>query len=69
MTRPQQEATRALLHAEKDWLKAYGWFECSPGRMTHRNAPKFKDSYTLRDAIAFTRGDPLRYGVQNMSPA
>jgi len=69
MTRPQQEVTRALLHAEREWLKAYGWFESSPGRFTHRSAPKLKDSHTIRDAIAFTRGDPLRYGSMNMSPA
>lgn len=69
MTRLQQEAARALLHAEREWLKAYGWFECSPGRMTHRKAPKLKDSYVLRDAIAFTRGDPLRYGTESKLPA
>lgn len=66
MTRPQQEATRALLHAEHEWLKAYGWFQVAPGRWTHRSAPKLKDSYTARDALAFTRGDPLRYGSESL---
>lgn len=69
MTRPQQEATRNLNHAEKEWLKAYGWFEVAPGRFTHRSAPKLKDSYTQRDALAFTRGDPLRYGAEKLGPA
>jgi len=62
MTRPQQDATRALIHAEKEWLRSYGWTEVSPGRFAHKSAPKIADSIGMRDAIAFTRADPLKYG-------
>lgn len=63
MTSPQQSATRALLHAEKEWLKAYGWREVAPGRWSHKSAPKTAANIGMRDAIAFTRSDPLRYGA------
>jgi len=69
MTRPQQDATRALLHAEKAWLQAYGWSEVMPGRWAHKSVPiatvparASGTQVTLRDAIAFTRADPLKYG-------
>jgi hypothetical protein len=62
MTRSQQETTRALLHAKKEWLKSYGWKEVSPGRWAHKSAPKVAESVTIRDAIAFTEANPLGYG-------
>lgn len=65
MTRPQQEATRALLHAEYEWLKAYGWERVLPGsRVKHRQAPDTQADYSVRDALAMTRADLLRYGVE-----
>lgn len=63
MTTSQQSATRALLAAEKAWLKAYGWSEVMPGRWTHKSAPNVAAAISLRDAIAFTRSDPLKYGT------
>lgn len=61
MTRAQHEATRALAHAEKEWLQSYGWYELC-GRYTHPKAPDTRPDYSLRDAVAMTRADLLRYG-------
>lgn len=62
MTRAQQEATRALTHAEYEWLKAYGWERVLPGgRVKHKFAPTTRPDYSVRDAIAMTRAEPLRF--------
>lgn len=62
MTRTQHEASRALARAEYNWLAAYGWTRQTPGsRVRHRSAPPECEAYSVRDAMALTRADPLRY--------
>jgi hypothetical protein len=60
-----QDTERALQLAESNWLQARGWrpvHGTGPAqRYTHPAAPKAKEDYTRRDALAITRGDPLRY--------
>ncbi len=71
MTHEEQETERALLRAEHDWLKARGW-TLSAGhgtsfayqieqRFSHPAAPKTPATYTRRDAVTMTRGEPLKY--------
>lgn len=63
MTRLQQETTRSLLASEFAWLESYGWLRVLPGcRVSHPKAPTLKADYSVRDAVAFTRAEPLRYG-------
>lgn len=66
MTRSQQETTRALHHAKKEWLRAYGWEPRGPDRFWHRAAPQNHDSYTIRDAIMLTEGNPLGYSIERL---
>jgi hypothetical protein len=67
MTRSQHEATRARRAGEAEFLIAYGWkregavSDTNP-RWCHPNAPKLKLSYTQKDALNLTDGEPLRYG-------
>lgn len=63
MTREQQSAERELLHAQANWLRAYGWtYDTRAARWSHQYAPKARESYEARDAAAMTRAEPLRYG-------
>ena len=64
MTREQHQAARELLEAELKWLFAYGWQPSPFGqRVWHRAAPKGHVDYTVSDAMALTRAEPLRYTV------
>jgi hypothetical protein len=62
MTRLQHDATRHLHAAEVLWLAAYGWKDRIGGRYYHPKAPDTRPDYSLRDAVAMTRADLLRYG-------
>ena len=61
MTREQQDTDRELTRAEYKWLLARGWQLEAGGRFSHPSAPKARDSYTVRDAVAMTRAESLRY--------
>jgi hypothetical protein len=65
VTREMQDTERALLRAEHDWLIARGWNAARPHsdrtRYAHKNAPKAREDYTARDAMAMTRAEPLRF--------
>jgi len=63
MNSAQQAAERNLLEAQAAWLVAYGWkFDPSTARWKHEHAPKARESYEARDALAMTRAETLRYG-------
>jgi len=70
VTREQQDTDRTLVRAEHDWLVARGWsahgatlggLRDGRVRYSHPGAPTARADYTARDALAMTRGDPLRY--------
>jgi hypothetical protein len=62
MNRLQHQTTRALAEAEKEWLYSYGWKLTYSGHYIHPAAPDTRPDYSLRDAVAMTRADLLRYG-------
>ena len=63
MTAKQQLAERMLLNAQAEWLTAYGWkYDAPTARWKHEHAPKARESYEQRDALAMTRAETLRYG-------
>ena len=65
MTQKQHQAQRELELAQLRWLDAYGWkvVDKSGQRVTHKQAPKSFPNYSVGDAMAMTRAEPLRYGA------
>jgi hypothetical protein len=78
VTREEQDTERALVRAEEAWLKARGWRLTTNGfgsllsgaRYSHPAAPGpggGAADFLIRDALALTRADPLRYGRRRAS--
>ncbi len=71
MTHDMQDTERELIQAEQRWLLARGWRLVSAstglhgGRYAHPAAPAARPDYAARDAIAMTRGEPIRYAYFN----
>ena len=61
MTRDQHQATLRLVISETEWLKAYFWdYDRSTNSWKHVVLPAMM--VTLRDAVALTRADLLKFG-------
>lgn len=68
MTREEQDTERALVRAEADWLKARGWTLATGGTDSLMSGARFSHpdlrgpiDYRMRDALALTRAEPLRF--------
>ncbi len=70
MTRAEQDTERALVRAETEFLKARGWTVTVGGlgsslggsvRLAHESLKGGPTDYCLRDAMALTRAEPLRF--------
>jgi hypothetical protein len=68
VTREEQDTERQLVRAETDWLKARGWTLAVAGAGTLQAGARFAHpelrgpiDYRLRDALALTRAEPLRF--------
>ena len=65
MTQKQHTAQRELELAQLRWLDAYGWKVVghTGKRVAHVAAPKSFENFSVGDAMAMTRAEPLRYGA------
>ncbi len=68
MTREEQDTERQLTRAESDWLKARGWVLTQGGSGALMTGARFSHpdlrgpvDYRMRDALALTRAEPLRF--------
>lgn len=68
MTREEQDTERSLVRAETEWLKARGWQLVNAGFGSLASGARFAhpdlrgpSDFCLRDALAITRAEPLRF--------
>jgi hypothetical protein len=68
VTREEQDTERALVRAEAEWLKARGWVLAQAGSGPLMSGARFSHpdlrgpvDYRMRDALALTRAEPLRF--------
>ena len=68
MTRDEQDTEHALVRAEAAWLKARGWVLTTGGTDRLMSGARFSHpdlrgplDYRMRDALALTRAEPLRF--------